>query len=257
MKGSGGAAAHSDLPKEVAAGAAVSPLGNHGGRDSLSSPSRARGAPMSTVIRPDAQGSPPPAPGRRHGRLLAAVLAVAVLVAGAIATVLLTREDPTSETADDVVTEGPRTPKTEEEKIVEAVKGYYRVDDEAFQGPHPDDPRYSIYAAGPQLEAAVQAARRAKDQGLAGRIPANSRSEQRVTVLSIDGDRARIRICEIDDGIIVRADTGAPAYNYPPGFAVTALMSGEMVRESGAWKIWSLKQEQRWEGVAGCAVGQA
>lgn len=211
---------------------------------------------MSTVVRPDVQGSPPPPPGGRRARLLVAVLAVLILAGGAVGGFLLTRDDSTS-SSDEVIAEGQRTPKTEEEKIVEAVKGYFRVDDEAFQGPHPDDPRYSIYATGPQLQAAVDAAKKVKEQGLAGRTPPNSITEQRVTVLSIDGDRARIRMCSISDGYLVHADTGKPAYDYPPGFAVTTLFSGEMVREGSAWKVFSLKREQRWEGVAGCAVGQA
>ncbi|MFN2505461.1 MAG: hypothetical protein ABR540_14750 [Acidimicrobiales bacterium] len=214
---------------------------------------------MSTAVRPDVQGSPPPPPGGRHTRLLVALLAVIVLAGAAVAGVLLTRDDSTSST-DEVIADGQRAPKTEEEKIVEAVKNYYRVDDEAFQepgGPNPNHPLYPVYAAGPQLQAAVDAAAKAKAEGIASRQPANSITEQRVTVVSIDGDRARIRVCSIDDGIIIRSDTGKPAYEYPPGYVVTALYTGEMVREGSAWKIWSLKREQRWEGVTGCAVGQA
>ena len=209
---------------------------------------------MSTVVRPpDVQGPPPP--GRRSRSSLLLALVLAVLIAGAGAAVLVTRDSSTKST-EDVATQA-RQPKTDEEKIVEAVKNYFRVDDEAFEGPDPNHPLYPVYAAGPQLQAAVDAARKAQQQNQATRKPANSVTNQKVTVSSVDGDRARIRVCSVDDGIIVHADTGKPAYDYPPGFAVTALMTGEMVREAGAWKVWSLKQEQRWEGVAGCAVGQA
>lgn len=213
---------------------------------------------MSTVVRPpDLQGPPPPSGGSRRALLVALVLVV--LFAGAGAAALVTRGGSSKEPSEDVATQASQ-PKTDEEKIVEAVKNYYRVDFEAFEGPNgpdPSHPLYPVYAAGPQLQAAVDAVKKAKEQGLAGRHPANSITNQKVTVTSIDGDRARIRVCAVDDGIIVRADSGKPAYDYPPGSAVTALMTGEMVREAGVWKVWSLKQDQRWQGVGGCAVGQA
>lgn len=212
---------------------------------------------MSTVVRPsDVEGPPPPS--GRSRRPLALALVIVVLLAGAGAAVMVNRGDSSPEHSEDVAAQAQ--PKTDEEKIIEAVKNYYRVDFEAFEvpnGPDPNYPLYPVYAAGPQLQAAVDAVRKAKEQGLAGRHPANSITNQRVTVTSIDGDRARIRVCAVDDGMIVRADTGKPAYDYPPSSAVTALMTGEMIREAGAWKVWSLKQEQRWQGVAGCAVGQA
>ena len=212
---------------------------------------------MSTVVRPpDVHGPPPPGRGGRRSLVAILVVFVLFLIASAVAAVLVTRDGSPTSSSEERATEAQR-PKTDEEKIVENVKNYYRVDDEAFERPDPNHPLYPVYAAGPQLQAAVDAARKAQQQNLAGRKPPNSITEQRVTVLSIEGDRARIRVCDIDDGQIVRADTGKPAYDYPPGYVVTALMTGEMIRESGTWKVWSLKQEQRWEGLAGCAVGQA
>jgi len=212
---------------------------------------------MSTVVRPSDVEGPPPPSGRSRPSLVLA-LVIVVLLAGAGAAVVVTRGGSSPEPSEDVVTQAE--PRTDEEKIVEAVKNYYRVDDEAFEGAHgpdPNHPLYPVYAAGPQLQTAVDAARKAKEQGLAGRRPANSVSNQKITVTSIEGDRARIKVCSVDDGIIVRVDTGKPAYDYPTGFAVTALLTGEMVREGGSWKVWSLKQDQRWEGIAGCDVGQA
>lgn len=210
---------------------------------------------MSRVVHPSDVEGPPPPPGRGSRRTLVLALVILVLLAGAGAAVMVTPGGSSPEPSEDVATQAQ--PKTDEEKIVEAVKNYFRVDDEAFEKPDPNHPLYPVYSAGPQLQAAVDAARRTQQQNLAARKPANSITNQKVTVSSIEGDRARIRVCDVDDAIIVNADTGKPAYDYPPGFAVTALLTGEMIREGGAWKVWSLKQDQRWEGVAGCAVGQA
>ena len=210
---------------------------------------------MSTVVRPPDVPGPSP-PSRRSPRSLLLALVIVVLLVGAGAAVVLTREGSSSpEPSEDVTTQAQ--PKTEEEKVVEAVKSYFRVDNEALAGPNPDDPRYSAYATGTQLQAAVDATRKVKEQGLAGRHPANSITEQRVTVVSINGDQAQIRVCSIDDGYLVRSDTGKPAYDYPAGFAVTALYSGQMVREDRVWKLSVLRREQRWEGVTGCAAGRA
>ena len=210
---------------------------------------------MSTVVRPpDVQGPPPPGRGRR--RSLVAALVVLVLLAGAVAAVLVTRDNSSTSSSEDLATEAQR-PKTDEEKIVENVKNYFRVDNEALEGPDPKHPLYPVYATGPALQQAVDAVRKAQQQNLAGRSPVNSIAEQRVSVVSINGERAQFKVCTIEDGYLVHADTGKPAYEYPPGFAVTGLWVGEVVREGGTWKVWSLKREQRWEGVAGCALGQA
>ena len=248
---SGGTAAHSEHPATSAATVVAPDL-----IDSRVAPppaSAAGGADMSTVVRPpDLQGPPP----SRSRRSLVVALVLAIVLMGAGVAVFLTRDSSPSASPQGVSSQGTQ-PKTDEQKIVDAVKSYYKVDDEAFRGPDPDDPRYTLYATGPQLQAAVDAARKAKAQGLAGRKPANSITDQKVTVVSITGDQAQIRVCSVDDGYIVKADTGKPAYDYPPGFAVTALMSGQMVRDNGVWKLYTLKQDQRWDGVAGCAVGQA
>jgi len=187
---------------------------------------------MSTVVRPpDVQGPPPPS-GRSRRRMLVALVLV-VLLAGAGAAVVLTRSSSSAGSSENVATQSAQ-PKTDEEKIVEAVKNYYRVDYEAFEAPNepdPSHPLYPVYAAGPQLQAAIDAVKKAKEQGLAGRHPANSITNETVTVTSIDGDRASIRVCAVDDGIIVRVDTGQPAYDYPPGSVSTGLLTGEMVRE--------------------------
>jgi hypothetical protein len=212
---------------------------------------------MSTVARPDVQGPPPPPRRRGRGWVLVAILAVAGLIGAGVVAVVVAGDNPGPGPADDVVTEGRPAPKTEEQKIVEAVTNYFRVDDEAFEGPDPNHPLYPVYATGPAPQQAVDAVRKAQQQNIATRSPANSITEQRVTVLSINGDRAQISVCSIDDGQIVHADTGKPAYEYPPGHATTSLYAAEMAREGGTWKLWSLKREQRWEGVAGCAVGQA
>jgi hypothetical protein len=255
MNGSGGASAHTEQGASTAL-AAVAPLDAAPSRQApRSSFDRPRSADMSSVVRPpDDQGQPPP--GRDGRRYFVAALVVLVLLAGAFAAVLVTLGNSSTSSSEDLATEA-RKPKTDEEKIIENVKNYFRAHDEALVGPDPNDPLLPVYATGPALQQAVDAVRKAQQQNLATRVPPNSVTRQQVTVVSVNGERAQIRVCSVSDGYLVHADTGKPAYDYPPGFAVTGLWTGDMALESGTWKVSTITREQRWEGVAGCAVGQA
>lgn len=210
---------------------------------------------MSSGVRPPNDQGPPP-PGRDGRRYLVAAMVVLVLLAGTVSVLLVTQDDSSTSPSEEMASESQR-PKSDEEKIVENVKNYFRAHNEALVGPDPNDPLLPVYATGPALQQAVDAVRKAHQQNLAAISPPNSVTEQRVTVMSISGDRAQIRVCAIEDGEIVHADTRKPAYEYAPGHASTGLWTGEMAREAGTWKVWSIKREQRWEGVAGCALGQA
>lgn len=151
----------------------------------------------------------------------------------------------------------PTRPQTEEQKVVETLNGLFKARYEASAIPDPAYPLLSVYATGPLLKADVDDLTRLKDQGLAAQAPPNSISERRVEVLSLEGDQAQAEVCSIDDGIVVHADTRQPAYEYPPGASTTTQFRAELVREFGAWKVSVLTRQQRWEGVAGCAVGDS
>lgn len=158
----------------------------------------------------------------------------------------------------------PPTAQTEEERIVAAYKSYNKASDEAMGLADADYPLLSIYGTNPHLDALRAYIRELRDNGLAMRTPPNSTGEARVTVLSIDGDGAALTVCSIDDGYMVRGADGQPLGVAaggelvpidPAGTQATSLFAVRMVRDFGAWKVSSVNQEQRWEGVAGCAVG--
>lgn len=201
--------------------------------------------------------TPPQLP-RRRGRGTLVVLALVVVLLGAGIAVAITSRGG-SDTDRISILDGPdgTKPKTEAEKVEEAYRNFRLADRKASEIPDPTSPLLAAYATGPQLKAAVDAIEKLRRDGQATQQVPNSISRTTVKVVSVDGDKARVTECSVSDGIVVRADTRKPAFDYPPGFVTTSLFTAEMVRENGSWKAWSITREQRWEGVGGCAVGQS
>lgn len=211
---------------------------------------------MRTAVKPAGAQPLSPAP-RRRRRMSFAAAALSMIVAGAGVTALVVRgDDPSRADRLDAGTGRAAAPMTDEERVEEAIRGFFRVDAEALAVPDPNHPLFSTYLAEPQLSASVQVVRTLADRGLAARPIPNSVAERRITVGEVSGGRATAEICSVDDGQVVNARTGVPAFDYPPGQASTVLFSADLVDEFGSWKITTLTQMERWEGVAGCAVGR-
>lgn len=210
---------------------------------------------MSTIVRPPNAPEVPPTPRRRRLGVVAASLVLVVAGAG-LTTLALWKDDPAPESRVDAVSGGAPSPapKTEEQRIVEAVEGFFRVDAEALAIPDPNHPLFTAYLTEPQLSASRDVVQRLADQGLAARPISDSIAEREVTVTGIEGEKATAEVCEVDDGQVVYVESGEPAFDYPEGQASTALFSAELVEEFGSWKIAQLRVLERWEGVAGCAV---
>lgn len=174
-----------------------------------------------------------------------AVLAVVTLGRGSTAPIAQSDDIP-----------GPSTPvapvKADEREIVDTYLGYWEAQSEAFAAADPDYPPLAHFTTTAQLEVVRDAVKKVHDQGWATRAPVNSIAEQRVTVVSIDGDHARFRSCEIDDGFVIDRATGEPVN--PDHGVGTGLWTGEMIRDGGVWKVSHVTRKQEWEGVAGCAV---
>lgn len=199
---------------------------------------------------PTPQGDRPP---RRRGLLLAVLSSL--LVAGLIVAGIVVMQD---DKADTVVTDGqtePGTPLTEEQKILAAYRGYLRAVDEANAPPvNPSSPVLSAFTTGPELQSVVTKLREKAAKGLATIYPPNSVAQQRPRVVSVSGDHANLQSCDIDDSVVIHADTRVPA---GPTGVVTLLVNAQLVREGGvSWKVESLQFAQTWKGVTGCAVGQ-
>ena len=158
-----------------------------------------------------------------------------------------TSTEPSSTTSSTSTTGG----QSVEDEIISRYVGYWDARLAANSGtPDPNDPALREFATGRQLETVIAETRANLDEGLAFRARPNPADFRKVTVVEVDGDRAVVQECFVDDGLVVRRDTGEVVNDT----VATHNVRGELVRIDGAWRVSEARLVQRWEGVAGCAL---
>ncbi len=159
------------------------------------------------------------------------------------------RDTTTTTTEATPVTTAPGT--TAEQEVIDRYVGYWNARFNANAGvPNPDDPALRDFATGRQLDAVVAETQSNLDSGVAFERAAEPHNIQRVTVVEIDGDRAVVQECVVDDGLVVSRDTGEVVDDSVSTHNVQA----EMLRVDGVWKVSEARLLQQFEGVAGCAL---
>lgn len=149
-------------------------------------------------------------------------------------------------------TSGPTGADAAEQEVIDRYLGYWAARLEANSGvPDPAHPGLAEFATGAQLEAAMSEAQSNLEAGLAYRQREDPAAIQRVEVVSIEGDVAVVQECYVDDGLVVRQDTGEVVDDD----ISTHNVRGDLVREAGGpWRVSAVRAIQVWEGVAGCAL---
>lgn len=154
------------------------------------------------------------------------------------------------------IDEGPAPgPPTEQEKaaVAEAWLGFVRIAVDVNNPPNPSRAgEVRMYASGLAYESVVRAIAENQQKGIATRLPPNSRVGRgdKVDVVSVHGDNAIARVCDVDDGTLVEIATGKVLNDR----VVTTRSTVFFKREGGRWKVENNRVEQKWEGVSGCAV---
>ena len=199
-------------------------------------------------------GTPPTPPPRRRSRGPFILLLVLVVVGVATVTFLVITAAKDAPRGGGLRLEEP-PPKPDgsavEEEVLAAWRGYREALDEVNrENPDPDEPLLAQYATGEALETVRAAATRNRDEGVVVAFPENSISEMWTESVSIDGDTATVRSCEVDDGLLLRAENGEVINDD----VVTYLLGATLVREESRWKVSKVVTEAKWDGVAGCAL---
>lgn len=116
--------------------------------------------------------------------------------------------------------------------------------------PNPDDPLLAQTMVDPMLGQAMKLAGEWRGFGQAGKAPPDS--VRRITLISsdVDGDRATIEACSVDDGIVYEPATGTVLNDK----VTTAHDRATLTLVDGIWKLATREQVEKWEGVAGCAL---
>jgi len=146
-------------------------------------------------------------------------------------------------------TSSTATPANQE--IVDAYTAYWDARFAANSGtPNPEDPALVAHASGAQLEAVIAETQRNLDDGVAFQASPVPADYRRVTVISVDGDRAEVQECFVDDVQVVDRTTGQIVNDV----VATQSVSGTLRLVDGTWRVSGSDLVQRWEGVAGCAL---
>ncbi len=138
----------------------------------------------------------------------------------------------------------------EKQAIIETGQGFHRVAAAINKPPDPANPELRLYATGRAYDEVLTATQKNQREGITVRSPANSQARYEPEVVSIDGDNALVRECSVDDGVVYEMATGRVINDA----VVTRLSTIFVTREGGRWKVTTAQTDQRWEGVAGCAV---
>ena len=159
-----------------------------------------------------------------------------------------TSESTTNTTA---ATSGSTPPaQSAEQEIVARYIGYWNARLAANSGtPDPEAPALRDFATGAQLDAVIAETRTNLEQGLALRPADDPADFQQVEVIEVDGDRAVVQECVVDDQVVIRRDSGEVVNDA----VATHNVRGELQKIDGVWRVSEARLVQRWEGVAGCA----
>lgn len=139
-------------------------------------------------------------------------------------------------------------PPTDEEQILAAYQGYWDTWLAANDPPDPAHPDLDRYYTGVSLERARRSIADNAERGRVLRLPSGSRYEHRAAVRSIDGDRAVVDDCAIDDGHVIDAATGEVL----DAEVVTERLRAELVLTLGHWLVIDVELIGEWDGAVSC-----
>jgi hypothetical protein len=116
--------------------------------------------------------------------------------------------------------------------------------------PNPDDPDLLATHTGPMLEQRQGVFRGLRANGWAIQYPEDSRYRVEIESVAFEGDDVAILdVCGVDDGERVVVETGEVL----AGGVWTVQATAAMRRVDDMWKLAERREENRWEGEAGCA----
>jgi hypothetical protein len=200
---------------------------------------------LRTAPPPKAPAPRPPQRGRR-GPLIVLIVLLAVGMAAVVVWAVSSGGDAGMKLEEPPPPEDTASASVEQEILAAWSTFRDALDEVNSEKPDPNDPRLARYATGEMLEDVRAAAEQNRAQGIVTRLPENSISQVWPEVISVEGDTAQLRSCEVDDGLVVKAETGDTVN--PPG-AVTLLVEATLIRDDQGWKVSESVLVEEWEGL--------
>jgi hypothetical protein len=145
------------------------------------------------------------------------------------------------------LTSSTRVP-SEEEAVLAAVQGYWNAVLAANNPPDPDLPGLRAVMAGPALATTLQRIEERRSMGQVVRLPDQSRFRSDARIERVDGDRAVVLNCLVDDSLVVDGPSGLVLNSRVSTFLFRLTMN----RTDGGWRVTEVAQVKRWDGVTAC-----
>jgi hypothetical protein len=162
-----------------------------------------------------------------------------------------TEPDPAADVTAERGSGGSTPVSAVEAEVVRRYLAFWEARRSANTGiPDPAAPALAESATGEQLGVVTRETQRNLDQGLTFQDRSGPAAIQRVRVVEVDGDRAQVQECVVDDELLVDRETGAVVDDSIETHSVV----GDLERVVGEWRVSSVRLVQQWEGVAGCAL---
>ena len=192
---------------------------------------------------------------RLHAEVLGVGLLLVVLLAGCGDDAGSNEADGATTTSTTSTTTSTTTdPEAAERKAVTAA---LEAADDAFLAaaappvPNPDLPALIETHTGPMLEQRQGVVLGLRGNGWAIRLPEESRFRLEVQSVEFESDDVAILdVCAVDDGERFVVETGEVIAEG----LFTVQSTDAMQRVDGVWKLAERREENRWDGEAGCAV---
>lgn len=116
--------------------------------------------------------------------------------------------------------------------------------------PNPEDPTLADHVMDPLLTEFRNTATQWKGFGQAVRYPDPTVHRTELISVEVDGDRAALEVCSVDDSILYEPATGRVLNDD----VSTNHIRATLVLDGDQWLLSERERVEQWEGVAGCAA---
>jgi hypothetical protein len=140
-----------------------------------------------------------------------------------------------------------------EDEVLAAVDGYWRTYFEANDPPDPNHPGFDRYFTGEAKAKSVANTQDRVESGRSIRSGPDGAFSATSRIMSVDGDRAQVAACVVDDSITVDTRTGQVLNDSTYTFRFILVV--DVVSES--WKVSGLTEVGRNEGIDPTCTGIA
>jgi hypothetical protein len=140
------------------------------------------------------------------------------------------------------------TAPSEEAAVLAAYQGYWDTVSAAGEEADPGHAALEDYASDAALAGVTESLDRLRELGRVTELPIASRTQHQATILNIDGDRAVLTDCSIDDGMLVDRTSGRVLNDAIATWSYRV----SLARAGGRWRVSYVEVVDKKDGATSC-----